>query len=288
MRKLVALSLLPVCSLAMAIDAPVEDLGGGASVSPVRNSAAANTPRTAPAAAPQNQALTDLHFEVQSLRDEVRELRGIVEEQANALRELRQRQLDDYQDLDRRISAVGAGETPTSSASVMRSAGRQQPSAGGPQIGDGGEGFGVGSAPPASTGSQAAGSSAPSEGEYEEYYSIYNSIKPRVQAGKTDAVVADFKRFAAKFPNGQYTANAYYWLGEIYVLQNNLDDAETAFSTAVDRFPAHSKANDAKFKLAKVYHLQGRDEDAKSLLREVAATNSGAASLARAYLNDNF
>ena len=43
---------------------------------------------------------------MQSLRDEVRELRGVVDEMSFQLRELNQQQLDDYLDLDRRIGAA--------------------------------------------------------------------------------------------------------------------------------------------------------------------------------------
>ena len=43
---------------------------------------------------------------MQSLRDEVRELRGVVDEMSFQLRELKQQQLDDYLDLDRRIGAA--------------------------------------------------------------------------------------------------------------------------------------------------------------------------------------
>ena len=72
------------------------------------------------------------------------------------------------------------------------------------------------------------------------------------------------------------------------MLQNNLDEAIKAFATVGEKFPAHRKATDAKFKLAKIYHLQGETERAKTLLNEVAATDSGAAALAKAYLDNNF
>ena len=272
MRKLIGLSVLPLASLAFAVDAPVEELGP-----PVQSAGQA---ARAVAQASQNQALVDLHFEVQALRDEVRELRGIVEEQANELRQLKQRQLDDYQDLDRRISASATGQQPTDSTSSFTTGGGTTDT--GTPTG-GVDSFGTaGSVDRTGAGTTAA--AAPAEGEYEAYIANYNLIKAR----KIDEAVAGFNQFVAKFPNGQYTANAYYWLGEIYLLQNDLGKAETAFARVAEQFPAHSKVNDAKFKLGKVYHLQGRNDQARALLGEVADTNSGAASLAQAYLNDNF
>lgn len=271
MRRLLGLGLLPAVSMAVALNAPVEDLGEGDL--PVRSvPVSSNAPRVA-APAPQNQALVDLHFELQSLRDEVRELRGIVEEQSNELRKLQQRQLDDYQDLDRRLSATTApvSQVPAAPAGATS---QSMPLPVTP----------VASAQTAPATVETSPAASGGGDDYEAYTATYNLLKAR----KIDEAVAGFTVFVAKFPNSPYTANAYYWLGEIYLLQNNLDEAAKAFSTVTGRFPAHRKALDAKFKLAKVYHLQGKTAQARALLNEVAATNSSAAALAKAYLNDNF
>ena len=55
----------------------------------------------------ENQAskLASNQFDVmQDLRDEVRSLRGLVEELSYDLQKMKQRQLDDYLDIDRRLS----------------------------------------------------------------------------------------------------------------------------------------------------------------------------------------
>ena len=280
MRKYLGLSFIPVFSLAFALNAPVEDLGAGASPLP-------RTPASVQAQAaaqPQsNQALVDLYYEVQSLRDEIRELRGVVEEQANELRQLQQRQMDDFQDLDRRISNGALANADTGEGST-----RIPPSQSG-----GGSTPSTAVTPGQSAESRTSSSSMSepsstvslaSDGDYKAYITNYNLIKAR----KIDEAIAGFNVFIAKFPNSQYTANSYYWLGEIYLLQNNLAEAETAFATVIQKYPAHRKALDAKFKLAKVYHLQGDNERAKVVLGEVANTNSSAAALAKAYLADNF
>lgn len=289
MRKFVGFMLMPVFSLAMAAGAPVEELGAGNA--PVPGYSSASSGRPAAVQAPANQALTDLHFELQSMREEVRELRGIIEEQGNELQQLRQRQLDDYQDLDSRISGGGSAApsrpTSTMSQSPALSEPSSQPSmATEPEssefdaTADGGQPIDNGAFSPVAAGGPTGGDT----GDYDAYISTYNLLK----AKKIDEAVAGFKVFVAKFPNSQYTANAYYWLGEIYLLQNNLPESASAFASVAQKFPAHRKAEDSKFKLAKVYHLQGQNDKAKKLLSEVASSNSSAASLARAYLNENF
>lgn len=277
MRKLMGISLFLATTSAMAAGVPVEERGPDFSSYPQQ---AATQQRTTPQAAP-NQALVDLHYELQELREEVRSLRGVVEEQANDLRELRQRQMDDYQDLDRRIGSGGVPvvrQTPPAAIPALPPA----PEAAAP--GDD-SGFAEPSYSPAVAAvSEPDDSAVTDQGEYEAYTATYNLLKAR----KIDEAVVGFKNLVAKYPAGKYTANSYYWLGEIYLLQNNLPEAEKAFGTVSVNFPAHRKAPDAMFKLAKVYHLQGQGDKAKQLLNKVASGTSTAAPLARAYLSENF
>lgn len=76
---------------------------------------------------------------MQLLQQEVLQLRGMVEEQAHELKRLKQQRLDDYLDLDRRLSKVGQGDftgtktTLTDIRSTAESAAAA--SAGAPEIG---------------------------------------------------------------------------------------------------------------------------------------------------------
>lgn len=289
MRKSLGLIAAVVCGQVMAAGAPVEELSNNG----YRPASQAAAP--APQAAP-NQALIDLHYDLQGLRDEVRQLRGIVEEQANELRELRQRQMDDYQDLDRRLSArQDSSPAPMSSTQFGQGSGSapggvnsgQQSSQGGFETVDT-DSFYSSPAAPADNGyngaAQTQNQQQDDQSEAQAYTATYNLLKAR----KIDEAVAGFTNLVAKYPNGKYTANAYYWLGEIHLLQNNLPEAEKAFSMVTRNFPIHRKAADATFKLGKVYHQMGQADKARNLLQQVANGNSSAAPLARAYLNDNF
>lgn len=260
MRNLFAsVSLLALTPLAMAA-APVEDLSA-------RQTVGATQGAPAPASTPMG----DLYYQLQVLQEEVRELRGAVDEQANELRRLRQQQMDDYQDLDRRIGGgTGRPEAGSEAPPVMMPdtplaaepapAGAQEPAV-----------------PSAATGTDP-------EAERSSYDAAYELLKNR----HIEQAVVGFKQHLEQFPQGPYAANAHYWLGEIYLLQNDLPAANLSFSEVVNSFPAHSKVTDAKFKLGRVLHLQGQNERARAMLQEVAATNSSAASLARNYLAENF
>ena len=62
----------------------------------------------APVAASGNQN-ANLLFQVQQLQQEVMRLNGMLEEQAHELRRLKEQSLERYVDLDKRVSALGAG-----------------------------------------------------------------------------------------------------------------------------------------------------------------------------------
>ena len=55
--------------------------------------------------APQNEA-AQVYYQLQLLQQEVRELRGIVEEQAHKIKELNRKRTEDYIDLDRRLAGI--------------------------------------------------------------------------------------------------------------------------------------------------------------------------------------
>ena len=56
-------------------------------------------------------AAGDSYYQSQVLQEEVRMLRGLVEELSHELQQVKQRQMDDYLDLDRRLSALTAGNS---------------------------------------------------------------------------------------------------------------------------------------------------------------------------------
>lgn len=203
---------------------------------------------------------TDTFGILQSLRQEVMELRGMVEELNHEVSQLKQRQVDDYMELDRRISAQGSASSAPKSAMPL----------------------------PASPSAHVVQQNQPSDGmsgasELERYSAAYNLLKE----GKIDQAKTALQQHIQDFPDGQYAANAYYWLGEIYMLENDLDKAAESFKTVIERFPANNKAADARFKLGKAYHMAGNPK-AREVLEQAAQGVGSSANLARQYLKENF
>lgn len=218
-------------------------------------------------AQPNYQGGGDIYHQLQVMQDEIRELRGIVEQQSYEIRQLKQRQIDDYQDLDSRLSGVGSTAGQTSADPIMAAAGGAQSASPGGQV--------------STAASAPAGNPAAEEASYNAAFELLKSRK------MAEAVAA-FNAHIERYPSGQYTANAYYWLGEIFLLQNELGKAEQSFSRVVNGFANDRKAPDAMFKLGRVYHLQGKNDQARAMLERAAATDTSAAALARSYLQENF
>jgi len=223
------------------------------------------------AAQSNNSAGSDMFNRIQLMQEEIRDLRGAVEELTHELQQLKKRQMDDYQDLDSRLSA-GPGPAPaTNPAPAVQEEAELDPILAAAQSGGGGQ----------TQSTPAPGSSAD---ELQSYTAAYDLLKNR----KIDAAVEAFNAHLKLYPDGKYAANAHYWLGEIYLLQNNLGAAETSFATVVNNFTTDRKSPDAMFKLGRVYHLQGQTAKAKAMLERAVNTNSSAAALAQAYLQENF
>ena len=84
------------------------------------------------------------------------------------------------------------------------------------------------------------------------------------------------------YPNGTYTGDAYFWLGEIYLVQEMFEDSSEIFTAFVSKFDDHPRKADGLYKLA-LAKIDLEDLDsAETLFQEVISNypNSGAALLA--------
>lgn len=197
----------------------------------------------------------ELFYQVQMLQQELSELRGLLEEQAHELKRLKQQRLDDYVSLDRRLSGLSGGKVSAepSDAGAVSSAATQ--------------------------------TTAQAPDEMQRYRTAIDLVLRKKDYAQ--AVVA-FSQYLNDFPQGRYAANSQYWLGEIFLLQGDLEQAREWFARLLADHADHSKAPDATYKLGTVYHKLGDKEKAKALLEQVASGSTNAARLASSYLSDNF
>jgi tol-pal system protein YbgF len=224
-----------------------------------------------------SDARAELYTQLQQLQQEVQELRGLVEQQSHELRQLKQQRTDDYMDLDRRVSHLSggrpSGEKPGSSVSATTSETPQIPD----QI------------DPSSTSPSSAEvmPSQPAEPQVDEM-AVYRSAMDQILKQRNFVAGSKtLKKYLQDFPNGQYAANAKYWLGQIAYQKEDFEQSMGWFSQLVDEYPSHQKSPEAKYKLGRIYHTQGQMAKSRALMMEVASSGTAAAALAKEFLEQN-
>lgn len=196
--------------------------------------------------------LSGLFRQMQLMQQEIQDLRGLVEEQDYQIKRLKRDQKEQYLDLDRRVVALSAGEP---SPSPM--------------------------ATPTDTPVPATPLGNLSERE------AYRVAFDGMRAQQFDASLTAFQSLIENYPNGQYTPNAFYWMGEIFLVgQQDAELARQSFMQVVNLYPDHQKAPDAMYKLGVVYNSLGDDVTAGRFLDQVQREHpdSPAADLARKFV----
>ncbi len=221
---------------------------------------------------------SELLFMVEQLQQEVQELRGIVEQQSHQIKQLKQQGRDRYHDLDQRLLQLKeSGVRSLNSVSPAGGAASQGSATDGSTVG-GGAAIGVTSAAALSK-----VKTEPSAKQQREYQQAYDLIKQK----KYDQAVDELHKFIALYPDSELAGNAYYWLGEVYLVMPKFEQARQAFTVVIGSFSSHRKAADAMFKLGVTYHRLNKLEDAKFYLSEVVKRypESSAAKLAKEYVS---
>ncbi len=88
-------------------------------------------------------------------------------------------------------------------------------------------------------------------------------------AKKYDDATKLMQKYLNDYPTGKYAANAHYWLGEVYYLQNNLVSAATEMRAVIKQFPTSAKVSDAMLKMAMIYNSQKKYAQAKDELNQI-------------------
>ena len=97
-----------------------------------------------------------------------------------------------------------------------------------------------------------------------------------------------FNRFVRDYPNSGYTANSFYWLGELYLAQNNMEQARQSFTQVLNLYPDSQKVPDSLYKLGVIQHRLGDIGRAREYLNRAVSQypGSSAAALAQTYLSE--
>ncbi len=195
-----------------------------------------------------------------SLADRVAALRGQLEQLQNANEQLKQRNRDQYLDLDGRLNRLEGGTPPVSAPPVSPASSAAPATAPKAPVAD---------AAPAVHGDP--GALAKAGDERTAYDVAFDALK----RGNYVESANLFASFLELYPGGVYAPNALYWLGESYYVTQNYPLAMEQFRQLLDRYPTHDKAPGALLKLGLSEYGLGKVEDAERTLSSVSARYPG-------------
>jgi len=230
----VAALALFISASAVAEDVPVIELGvnngaQGTANSQVQYNAASSN--------------SELMMIVQQLQDEVRSLRGQLEQQNHRLKQMERQQLDRYRDLDRRISSISSGaNTGTNSGANPGNTAASTVSS---------NDSSVAAATPKPEPTLVQPDATPSDAK--AYRDAFGLVRERNFPKAAEA----FTAFIKDYPQSARLPNAYYWLGEIHLAEQKPELAREPFVLVITKFADHRKAPDAAYKLGIVYDQLG-------------------------------
>ena len=224
---------------------------------------------------------------VEMLQQEVQQLRGQVEELNYNLGRLKEDQKQRYLDLDRRIVSLSTAAPVTKEprvASVTDQTTQRKIVV--RQVKVISTAVPIASATETSTTqTQTLAGQAPNDPEAAKiaYKAAYALIRKR----QFDASIVALLAFVKNFPQSDLVGNAYYWLGEVYMVQGDASLAVVSFEYVISKFPQHRKIPDALYKAGVAYQNTGNVDKANELLQRVLAEypESSAARLALEKLN---
>ena len=214
-------------------------------------------------AAANDRGNTDLLNQMGQLRTELQQMRALVEQLQNENEQLKQTAKDQYLDLDGRLNRLEGGALPALPAAT--SAAPVAPPLAGATAAAGT----AAERPPSVHGD--VGAMAQSGDERAAYNVAFDALK----AGNYADAAQLFLSFLELYPDGAYTPNALYWLGESYYVTQNYQLAGQQFRTLLERYPTHDKASGALLKLGLAEYGLGKVDDAERTLNEVVTRYPG-------------
>jgi tol-pal system protein YbgF len=251
----------------MIRDAPLEQ-------APRQQPATYAEPASTPVMRPPSNASAELLMLLDQLQEEVRSLRGLLEEQSHQFNKMRTNQRDRYRDLDRRISRLGSKQA--ASAQSRPTTADSTPTLLPPNIKPN-------QTPQPPTKAQPSSTTATDDRQ------VFKQAFSLVRQNEYDAALGAFDQFIARYPDSPLLPNAYYWVGEVHRAKTIPDyaKAETAYREVIERFPDNSKAPDALYKLGLTLEALNQTTQAQAIMNSVIQRypDTASARLARDYQN---
>ena len=228
LKKTVLCAVTALFTIPLFANIPIESRG----LSQTSNQTAVNTPAAIPAgAAPAVQTNTSWQImqKNQQLENDLRILRGKIEEQENEIAQLKNELNNRYADLDQRLELLQQKIEPAEDNPTEENPQDSSPSLNANEINT------------ASSGQQ------PTELDKAAYTVALDAYKN----GGAAKAIAPMQNFIKNNPNSVYISNAYFWLAEFNLAIDppNFEEAKRNYTIVADRYPKSTRASRALYQL---------------------------------------
>ena len=191
----------------------------------------------------EEEPLDLIYQKLNALEQEIATLRGLVEENTYLIERYQELQQQRYLDLDKRLHDLLSDELEDLDNESLNT----------------------------------------SNQSFSEEIDLYKKALELFNASRYSEAIEAFRKLIISFPEGNYSADAYFWSGELYLAQDLLEDARENYLVVTEEFSEHNRAPDSLYKLGVIERILLNEEAATShfskLIQEYPDT--GAAELAK-------
>lgn len=205
-----------------------------------------------------SQGLLEIYTQVETLVQDVGELRGQIEVLANQNELLQKRQKDFYIDLDNRLRRIEDPDAPIGSGSQDISLALAVPSPDSALM-------------PAPVASSAQIPITQTEPAGPDENSAYDQAYNLFRNGDYSGAISQFEVFVAKYPESSLAPAAAYWIGNAHYALRNFQQSIDAQNKLIRTYPNSAKIPDALLNIASSQQEMGDKATAKKTLQDLVA-----------------
>lgn len=104
---------------------------------------------------------------------------------------------------------------------------------------------------------------------------LYQGAMGQFNRGSTSTARMAFQQFLQAYPTHDRAPDVHFYLADILVQEDQLDEAIVAFREILELFPTAARVPDALYRIALVQILQGDEDDAVETLERIVNTYPG-------------
>ena len=191
----------------------------------------------------EEESLDLIYLKIRALEQEIATLRNLIEENTYLIERYQELQQQRYLDLDKRLHSLLSGELKDLNEQSLNL----------------------------------------NDLNSTEEIDLYKEALELFEVSRYAEALEVFRDLIISFPEGTYSADAYFWSGELYLAQEQLEDAREHYLVVAEKFKDHDRVADCLYKLGVIEKVLLNNEAANSYFSRLISEypDTGAAELAK-------